>query len=299
MIAAGDVRPRVHPYAALGVGILAVSTGAIFARLADAPALVTAAYRVGLAVLLLAPLAWLTARRELLSLGRRDLALAGLSGLFLALHFASWISSLDYTTVSSSVVLVNTNPLWVGLMTPFVTGDRLRPVMVISIVVSVVGGVLIGAGDFVAGGRALWGDGLALAGGVSAAAYLLMGRRLRAHLSLLTYVTVCYGAAAVILWVLVLALGLPLTGFNAGTWASFAGLALISQVVGHTTYNWALKWCSAGLIAVSLLGEPVISSIIAYFLFDEGFTPLKVLGGGCVLVSIYLAARAEAPAAQE
>ncbi len=299
MSVAGDVRPRVHPYAALGVGILAVSTGAIFARLADAPALVTAAYRVGLAVLLLAPLAWLTARRELLSLSRRDLALAGLSGLFLALHFASWISSLDYTTVSSSVVLVNTNPLWVGLMTPFVTGDRLRPAMVISIVVSVVGGVLIGAGDFAAGGRALWGDGLALAGGVSAAAYLLMGRQLRTRISLLPYVTVCYGAVAVMLWVLVLALGLPLTGFTAGTWASFAGLALISQVVGHTTYNWALKWCSAGLIAVSLLGEPVISSIIAYFLFDEGFTLLKVLGGGCVLVSIYLAARAEAPVAQE
>ncbi len=294
--AGADPQPRVHPYAAMGVGILAVSTGAIFARLADAPALVTAAYRVGLAVLLLAPPAWLTARRELLSLGRRDLVLAGLSGLFLALHFAFWISSLDYTTVSSSVVLVDTNPLWVGLLTPFVTGDRLRPVMVVSIVVSVVGGVLIGAGDFAAGGRALWGDALALAGGVSAAAYLLLGRRLRAHLSLLPYVTVCYGAAAVILWALVLALGQPVTGFSTGTWASFGGLALISQVVGHTSYNWALKWCSAGLIAVSLLGEPVISSIIAYFLFDEGFTLLKVMGGGCVLVSIYLAARAEAPA---
>ncbi len=300
MITAGSaVRPRVHPYAALSVGILAVSTGAIFARLADAPALVTAAYRVGLAVLLLAPLAWLTARRELLALGRRDLALAGLSGFFLALHFAFWISSLDYTTVSSSVVLVDTNPLWVGLMTPFVTGDRLRPVMVVSIVVSVIGGVLIGAGDFAAGGQALWGDALALAGGISAAAYLLLGRRLRAHLSLLPYVTVCYGAAAVILWTLVLALDLPLSGFSAGTWASFAGLALVSQVIGHTTYNWALKWCSAGLIAVSLLGEPVISSVIAYFLFDEGFTLLKFLGGGCVLVSIYLAARTEQPVPAE
>lgn len=288
-----DTRPRVHPYAAMTLGILAVSTGAIFARLADAPALVTAAYRVGLAVVVLAPLTWFTARQELCSLSRRDLALAVLSGFFLALHFAFWISSLDYTSVSNSVVLVNTNPLWVGIMTPFLTGDRLRPLMIVSILISVAGGVLIGAGDLAVGTQVLWGDLLAILGGICAAAYLLLGRNLRSHLSLLAYVTVCYGSAALILWGLVLALGLPLAGFTTGTWASFAGLALVSQVMGHTSYNWALKWCSAGLIAISLLGEPVISSILAFFLFDEGFTALKLLGGGCILASIYIAARAE------
>lgn len=288
-----DTRPQVHPYAVMTLGILAVSTGAIFARLADAPALVTAAYRVGLAVVVLAPLAWCTARQELRSLTRRDLSLAVLSGFFLASHFAFWISSLDYTSVSNSVVLVDTNPLWVGIMTPFLTGDRLRPVMVVSILISVAGGVIIAAGDFAIGPQALWGDLLALVGGISAAFYLLLGRKLRSRLSLLPYVTVCYGGAAVILWGLVLTLRLPLRGFSGGTWASFAGLALVSQIFGHTSYNWALKWCSAGLIAVSLLGEPVISSILAWFLFDEGFTLLKLLGGSCILVSIYLAARAE------
>ena len=150
--------PPFNPLFALLSGILAVSTGAIFARLAAAPALVIAAYRVGLATLVLAPFAWSTARAELRSLSARDLKLAVLSGFFLALHFATWISSLDYTSVANSVVLVNTNPLWVGLFTPIISSERITRAALISIVLSAIGGTVIGVGDFVTGGQALWGD---------------------------------------------------------------------------------------------------------------------------------------------
>ena len=286
--------PPVNPFLALVVGVLAVSTGAIFARMAgEAPALVIAAYRVGLASLVLLPIAWFTARRELAGLSAADIKLAGVSGLFLALHFATWISSLDYTSVTNSVVLVNTNPLWVGLLTPFIARERLGRTAVISILVSVVGGVIIGTGDFETGGKALLGDGLALAGSVCAAIYLLIGRRLRQKLTLTAYIMVCYGSAAVILWAMVLALRLPVTGFSTDTVSAFWAMALIPQLIGHTSYNWSLRWFSAGTIAVSLLGEPIGSSILAYVLFDERPTVYKFVGGGLILLAIYLSSRGE------
>lgn len=285
--------PPINPHIALISGVMAVSTGAIFARMADAPALVIAAYRVGLATVVLAPLAWWKARDELLTISVRDLKQALLAGFFLALHFAVWISSLDYTSVANSVVLVNTNPLWVALLTPFITGERIRSMTWISIVVSVIGGAIIGAGDFVSGGKALAGDALALCGSFCAAMYLLLGRQLRARLSLTAYVILCYGSAAVILWAVVWMLGLQVTGFSTTTVSAFWAMALITQIIGHSSCNWALKWFSAGTVAVSLLGEPVGSTLLAYFIFDEGLTVAKLVGGAMILVGIYLTTSGE------
>jgi drug/metabolite transporter (DMT)-like permease len=287
--------PTINPYFALLLGVAAVSTGAIFARLAsEAPPLVIAAYRVGLASLIIVPFALLNVRDELFSLSKRDLGLALLSGLFLALHFGTWISSLKYTSVANSVVLVNTNPLWVGLLTPLITKERLKPGVVIGIFLSVCGGVIIGAGDFMHGGTALWGDALAIMGSLCAAGYLLMGRSLRRRLSLLAYICVCYASAAIFLWTLVFSLGLPITGFTSKTYSWLFAMALISQVVGHSSYNWALKWFSASLIAVSLLGEPVLGTLFAYILFHEGLTVMKLIGGALILLAIYITTVSEA-----
>ena len=288
-----DPAPPFNPYFALIIGVFAVSTGAIFVRLADAPALVIAAYRLGLASLVLAPIACFKARREIAALSGKDLKLAVLSGFFLAIHFATWISSLNYTSVANSVVLVNTNPLWVGLLTPFIAREGVKRATVISIIISVVGGIIIGYGDFATGGKELLGDALALIGSICAAIYLLLGRNLRRKLSLLPYIFICYGSAAVILWIMVLCLGLPLAGFSQTTFYALWGMALVSQLTGHTSYNWALKWFSAGLIAVSLLGEPIGATILAYFIFNEGLTAYKIVGGIFILVAIYIAASSE------
>jgi drug/metabolite transporter (DMT)-like permease len=277
----------------LGLGIVAVSTGAIFARLADAPALVIAAYRVGLATLVLVPLAWWNVKSELLNLSRRDWVFAILAGFFLAVHFATWISSLEYTSVANSVVLVNTNPLWVGLLTPFIAKEKIRAALVLSIFLSVIGAVFIGWGDFSSGGKAIIGDLLALAGSGGAAFYLLLGRTLRRRISLLSYITVCYGAAAICLWGAVLLMKLPITGYDSQTVTLFWAMALFTQLVGHTSFNWALKWLSAGAVAVSLLGEPIGSTILAYLIFNEGLTGSKIVGGLFILTAIYIAATGE------
>jgi len=157
----------------------------------------------------------------------------------------------------------------------------------------VAGAVIIGIDDFATGGEALLGDLLALAGSVCAAVYLLLGRNLRRRLSLLAYICVCYASAAVILWLFVLVLRLSATGFSDASYACLWAMALITQLIGHSSYNWALKWFSTSLIAVSLLGEPVGSTVMAYFLFDEGLTTAKVIGGVMILCAITLSAVGE------
>jgi drug/metabolite transporter (DMT)-like permease len=245
---------------------------------------------MGLATFILIPLAAWKAGGELRSLSFRDIKLAMLSGLFLALHFATWISSLDYTAIANSVVLVNTIPLWVGLFTPLVTKDRISASTIISIILSIIGAAIIGFGDFASGGQALRGDLLAVIGAVCAAVYLLIGRNLRRKLSLLSYVTICYGSAAAILWLVVLLLNLPVTGYSHQTVAAFWAMAVISQILGHSSYNWSLKWFTTSLVAVSLLGEPIGSTLLAYIIFDEGLTWMKFIGGLFILSAIYIAA---------
>ena len=286
-------KPGIHPYFILISGILAISTGAIFARMADAPSLVIAAYRVGLAALILVPVTCWKSHDELRSLSSKDLKTAFLSGAFLAMHFATWISSLKFTTISNSVVLVSTSPLWVGVLAPLFIKEKIKRITMISIFLSIIGCVIIGSGDFTTGGRALWGDLLALTGGFCAAGYLILGRTLRQRVSLLVYISLCYGSAAIILWSAVLVMGLRVSGFSSQTlWAIWA-MALISQIIGHSSYNWALRYCSATLVALSFLGEPFASTILAYFLFQEDLTLTKTVGGLIILCGIYLAARSE------
>ncbi len=270
-----------------------MSTGAVFVRLADASPIVVAGYRTGLAFLMLAPFAWVKAGRELASLSLSDFTLAALSGFFLACHFAAWIASLDYTSIACSVVLVNTNPLWVAILAPFITGETVGRVKAAGIGVSILGAVLIGAGDFCGGGTALFGDALAVAGGMAMALYLLLGARLRRKLSFLAYVTLCYGTAAAILWVAVLAAGLPFTGLTPHTYAAIFSLAFVSQLIGHSCYNWSLKWLSTSMVAVSLLGEPVGGTILGYLVFGETLTIWKAAGGALILVGIYIASVSE------
>jgi drug/metabolite transporter (DMT)-like permease len=218
-----------------------------------------------------------------------------LSGFFLALHFATWISSLNHTTIANSVVLVNTNPIWVGLFTPLITQERIGRIAVLSIIISVMGGVIIGAEDFRLRGDALLGDGLAVAGSICAAVYLLLGRTIRQEMTLLSYIFICYGAAAVFLWATVLGLDFQITGYSTRTVWAFWAMALVTQLIGHSSYNWALKWIKPHVIAVSLLGEPIGATILAYIIFHEPLSAAKVVGALFIFAAIYISAGNETP----
>lgn len=283
----------VKPFLGLSVGVVAVSFASIFIRWADAPPLAVAAYRLTVASVILAPVVWLTGRDELWSLTWRDVRLALLSGAFLGFHFAFWITSLDYTSVASSVVFVTTSPLWVGVAAHLLTDERLTRRMVSGIVVAVAGGMVIGYGDINISSSEFLGDLLAIAGAVMVAGYLLIGRNLRPKVSLITYIFLTYGAAAIELLLIAMLTRQPFTGYTANTYLMFVLLAVVPQLIGHSSFNWALRYLSATYVAVTVMGEPVGSTLLAWLLLDEPPTVLKVIGGALILAGIWVATREE------
>jgi drug/metabolite transporter (DMT)-like permease len=271
-----------------------------------APSLVIAAYRLVLASLVLALVALARHRDEISHLSRRQIGLAALSGFFLALHFATWISSLEYTTVASSVVLVTTSPLWVALLSPLVLREPLRRPVLIGLVIALAGSVVVGLSDscrwtgsalvcptlssFIAG-RAFVGDLLALAGALLASGYLLIGRRLRSQMALVTYTFLVYGAAAIVLVAGVFIAGLSPWGYPPIDYVWFLALALVPQLMGHSTFNWALRYLSAAYVSVTLLGEPIGSTLLAFIILKETPTIVKIVGAVLIFVGIVTASR--------
>jgi len=292
---------RLGPYLVLAIGVAVVSTASILIRYAQAegvPSLTIAAVRLALAALILTPVVWTRASRELLALRRRDLVLAAISGAVLAVHFWSWIASLAYTSVASSTVLVTTNPLWVGLASVLLLGERLSRKSVAGIALTLAGSAFIFVSDSSSSNAGIQpdpmrGNLLALVGALAASAYLLMGRALRPRMGLLVYIWLAYGTAAAVLVLAVAGTGRAPLGYSELAYAAMLGLALGPQLLGHTAFNWALRHLSATFVAVSILGEPVGSAILALILFGERFAPLQLAGFLVLLGGIYLAARGE------
>ncbi|NWG35872.1 MAG: DMT family transporter [Chloroflexi bacterium] len=303
-----EEHPRLLLPLSLLVAILAVSTASIFIRFAQsdgAPSLVIASLRLTFATLLLAPVAWTRHRAEIRNLTAKQFVLGGLSGIFLAVHFATWISSLEYTSVASSVVFVSTGPLWVALFSPLMLNEKLTRAALVGLGLAVLGGTVIGLSDAcvirnglqcpdlsqVMQGRAMWGNFLALAGAWAVTGYLILGRKLRAGMSLVPYIFLVYGMAAVTLLVIMFAAGHSPLGLEGKTYGWIFLLAAVPQLIGHSTYNWTLRYLPAAFVAVTTLGEPIGSAILAYFILNETPSVATIAGGILILFGIYLASR--------
>lgn len=294
---------RYQPILATAGGIIFVSTASIFIRFAQAEAssIVIAAARLVIASLVLVPIAVIRYREEWGRLSRSDLVKGFLSGLFLALHFASWISSLALTSVASSVVLVTTTPLWVALLSPLVLKEPIRKTVLIGLLISITGGVIVGAGNacgFQSGtiicqsqsisGEAMLGNFLALFGAWMAAGYMLMGRQLRKELNTIPYTALVYGVAALILIVVVILRAEPVFSFSTETYVWLLALGIFPQLLGHTLFNWALKYVSAAYVSLTLLGEPIGTIILALIFLNESPTLMEGVGAGLILIGIVI-----------
>lgn len=284
----GAARPLVAPWAGIAVGVAAVSSASIFVRLSSAPPLVIATYRMAFATLMLGPPAVLQGRRELLSIDKRDLASSLLAGGFLAVHFGAWMTSLSHTSVASSVMLVSTHPLLVMLGARLLLGEPARGGAVAGAAVAVVGSALIGSGDFSAGGTALFGDLLATVSALMFAGYVLVGRGVRQRLSVCPYAFLVYGMCSCILAITCLVGGVPLYPIPKRDFVLFLGLAIVPTILGHTVFNWALRYVSASVISVSALGEPVGATLLAMAFLKEPPPTTAVAGGTLVLAGILL-----------
>ncbi len=284
----------------LGFGVVVVSFAAILIRFAQAEgasSIVIAAGRLTIAALVLAPFAWWRAGTEMLRLPARVLGMCLLSGAMLAVHFWAWITSLEHTSVASSTALVTTNPLWVALASAILLRERPGRAALAGIALTLAGSVLIFAAD---AGRSpepqaspLLGNILALVGAVAASGYLLVGRALRSRVSLFAYIWIAYSSAALMLLAAAAAADDTLLPLSPGAWLLIAALALGPQLIGHTSFNWALRSLSATFVAVAILGEPVGSAILAYLLLGEGFGATQLWGFVILLAGIFIAARAE------
>jgi drug/metabolite transporter (DMT)-like permease len=269
------------------IGISAASTASIFIKLCDAPALIISAYRMLFASLILVPFA---CRQKIWKeWSRSEIGWLVLSGIFLSLHFAFWISSLKYTSVASSVVLVSTHPIFVGIGSWVFLKERPGVKLISGICLSILGSVLISFGDRSASEGALLGDGLALFGAITVSGYFLIGRKMRKGHNLLSYVFPVYSTAGAVLVFLALLFQNPFFGYRSSNYLLFFLLALIPQLIGHTTFNWALKYIPASLVAITILGEPVGSTVLAFFILGEGLTLWKALGGISIFLGILVA----------
>jgi drug/metabolite transporter (DMT)-like permease len=296
----------LRPYFALAIGLIGIASSSILIRFAQqehAPSLVISAWRVAVATLVLTPLVLSRYRDELSKLSRTDILLTALSGIMLSFHFASWITSLEYTSVINSVVLVNTHPLWVAMATPFLLHERLSKVTLIAMVIALGGTLLVSlagdAGTAVKQGNAMLGNGLAVIGALCVAAYYLIGRRVRARVSVISYIWLTYGTSALSLIIIVLLTGQQVTGLSSNSYIWMTLVGLIPQLIGHSAYNYALGYLSAAYVSLTVLGDPIVSAILAAIFLDERPQVLQIIGGVLILIALGIASREESQQARK
>lgn len=289
-----DTRTPNQVYAILFSGVAAASLAAIFIRFAQndgMPSAYIAAGRLTLSALILTPLALRRHRAAISRLSGVDLLLAAVSGLLLAIHFATWIASLEYTSVLISVVLVGTSPLWSALFEVIFLRARLHRWVIAGLLVAFAGGLLIGVaggGDDAASGT-LVGALLSLAGAATFAIYLVIGRKLRSQLSLVPYIWMVYGFAAIFLIILALASDVPLGGYTPTGYFMIVLLALVPQLIGHSSFNYALRYLSATFVGIATQTEPIGSALIAYIVFHEVPLREQIIGSAAILIGVGIA----------
>lgn len=280
--------PKVNPYLAVAIGVVAVSTSAILVKVSTAPSGVIAFYRLFFSVLFMLPVFLLKYVPELRYITKQDWIFSAVSGVFLAFHFILWFESLNYTSVASSTVLVTLQPLFAFAGTYLFFKEKLSFKAVLSGLIAIAGSVIISWGDFKISGSALFGDLLAIAACALVTVYLLFGQTVRKRMSLITYTFIVYSFSSVTLFFYVLLTGESFTSYPGSDWIYFILLALIPTLLGHTLFNWSIKWLSTSVISMAILFEPVGATILAFYLLGETVIWTQLAGGLVVIAGITL-----------
>lgn len=272
----------------LGAGLVSISLASILIKLCPAPPLVISTYRLGLAAFFYLLVS--TARRKPVwqAFDKTQRKWAIFSGLFLCIHFVAWISSLSYTSVANSVVLVQIFPVFVALGSWMLLGEKPNRLALIGIFLALCGSILISSFDESGGTSRALGNALAIVGAIGAAGYFIIGRKLRTHIDTLRYVSFVYSVAALLTFLITLSAGQPLTGFSASTYLYLFAIAMIPQVIGHTSLNWALKHFSATTVSIVTLSEPLGASVLALWILHESLSEVKIVAGLLILCGVAL-----------
>lgn len=269
-------------------GVAAISSAALLIREADAPPLVTAASRMLIAAVVLIPFCATRVAKALKKLNARDGWLIAVSGIALSLHFWLWITSLSYTSIASSVVLVTSHPALVALLSFILWRERLPRVAFLGIFIAFAGLVVINVGNFTTGSRALEGNLMALAAAGAITVYLMVGRHVRERIDAQSYLTMVYSLAAVLLTGAALIAGEKFSGYPSKTYWMLGLLGLLPQLIGHTSLNLAVRRLPATIVSVAILGEPVGATFLGWVFLGEAPAAKEVAGGIVILLGILL-----------
>ncbi|PEI86224.1 EamA family transporter [Bacillus toyonensis] len=284
------MKSPIFSYFILFFGVFALSTSAIFVKLADAPAAIIAFYRLLFATVILLPLLLFNKRNrnELKTLSKKQWGFGFLSGLFLAAHYVLWFESLRYTSVASSTVIVTLQPLFSMIGGYFLFKERFTKGAVIGCFIAISGSIIIGWQDFQISGDALYGDILAFMAAGIITAYFFISQHIRKDLSLIPYSVISYGSSACFLGIFAYIQQQSFIHYATQTWLSFIGLAFIATILGQTIFNWLLKWMSATVISMSILGETIGTCVLAYFILSETITLQQALGISIIFIGLTL-----------
>ncbi|MFH2038251.1 MAG: DMT family transporter, partial [Chloroflexota bacterium] len=280
-------KSRTLPYIALTTGILALSLTAMFVRWADAPATITGFYRLLISSLLLLPIfVWRNFKNNKVT--RQNLIFPILGGLFTAFDLAFWNSSVLYTTASNATLLGNTAPIWVALVTMFLFRNKLPKGFWLGLALALGGAALVLGNDFFLHPRLGLGDLMAITAGFFYAGYLLSTQRGRESLDPLSYITIMVISASLFTLIINLVLGHQFSGYSQQSWLVFILLALVSQILGYMTVSYALGHLPASIVAPTMIGQPILTTLLAIPLLGELPQPVQLVGGLVTLAGIYL-----------
>lgn len=277
-------------YIILFLGVFALSTSAIFVKLAEAPATITAFYRMFFATFMIFPFLVVSKnnRRELRTLSIKHWGLGLLSGVFLAAHYVLWFESLDYTSVASSTVIVTLQPLFSMAGGYILFKERFSKGAILGCLIAIAGSIVIGWQDFQISGQALFGDILAFIAAGVITAYFFVGQHVRKTLSLVPYSIIGYASSALFLSVFAFSQQASFVHYSAQTWWSFLGIAFIATILGQMIFNWLLKWLSTSVISMSILGETIGTCILAYFILNQVISFQQGIGIALILMGLAL-----------
>jgi drug/metabolite transporter (DMT)-like permease len=280
---------------AMSFAVLALAFSSIFITKlehAEVSPLVIAFYRMAMATMLLIPAALTFKRKEIFAFTSKEFLLLALGGFFLALHFGAWISSLKYIPIATSVVLVNSHPLFVVIASYLFLGDKPSRRSVAGTIVGVIGMIIISKDGLSNAEFALKGDLLAITGALAVVGYFIIGSKVRSRVSLLGYVTPLYLVCSLFLFLWAILTESKFYPYGAPVWSYFLALAIVPTILGHTVFNWAIKHVSPSTISLAFLGEPVLASVLAYFFFAQKPPVATFIGGALVLLGIYMTMQA-------
>ena len=284
-------KPSFLPYLALIIGIICLSFSAMFGKWANAPGPVIGFYRIGLATIILLPVFLYRKYRYHVKLPTSSLLFPLLGGIFTAFDHGTWNSSLRFTSAANATLLGNTAPLWVALISWLIFRQRLRGLFWIGLACALAGAVTVLGSDFILHPTIGLGDLLAIAAGVFYAGYFVVTERGRQRLDTLSYVWLVDLVAAFTLLLITLGMRMLLTGYPAQSYLAFLGAALVSQVGGYLSIGYALGHLPASVVSPTLIGQPVVTAILAIPLLGEGLRIEQWTGGLVVLLGIYLVHR--------